>query len=517
VRSGLRRRLRPLKALLGAALAAAACSLLAGCGGNAVQAPNSTAQNAPSISSTATPRPHPTWSAEQRAGVARSLSSILNDDILVNGAGIAVVAEDGTTLFARHATKPYVPASTLKLVVGATALDELGPAYRFPTSFVALAPPDADGLLHGPLWLVGSGDPLLSSDDLRAGVGALHRAGVRAIEGPLYVDASAFAGPERNPHWDPDDADYDYAPPTSAISLDQDDAEFDVTPGAPGEAAKVAVEPANESVTFTGTIATVDAYDSDVSIERSTDPPAHSSAAKRNAYVVGGYIVPGEKQKFWKPIVGVPEYVGGAAASMLAERGIALGEGYRAGSAPLAAVPLWVHRSQPLAEIVRDMLVNSNNHTAEQLLRVLGERSGRAGSDAAGIAEELRELDRLGVPRDNLRVYDGSGLAPDDHVAPLTLAKLIAAEQSGPAGGVFVRTLARVGLEGTAKHHDLTSAAGRVRAKTGHIDGVNGLAGTAQSRHHGRIAFDFIVNDPRADADVVTEEEDSALDRLSEL
>jgi D-alanyl-D-alanine carboxypeptidase/D-alanyl-D-alanine-endopeptidase (penicillin-binding protein 4) len=443
------------------------------------------------------------------------MSSIFSDDILVNETGIAVVAEDGTTLFARRANKPYVPASTLKLVVAVTALNLLGPAHRFETSFVAYGPPDAGGTLHGPLWLIGSGDPLFTSDDLRAGVGALHRAGVRAIEGPLYVDAGAFAGPERNPHWDPDDANYDYAPPTSAVSLDEDDAEFDVTPGAPGEAAKVAIVPTNESVAFTGTIGTAGASDSDVSIELGSDPPGHALPA-RNTYAVGGYIVPGETQKFWKPIVGVPQFVGGAVGSMLAERGILLDGGFRTGAAPPAAVPLWVHRSQPLADIVHEMLVNSNNHTAEQLLRVLGERSGRAGSDAEGVAQELRELRRLGAPVANVHVYDGSGLAPADHVTPLTLAKLIAAEQSGPSGSLFVRMLARVGLEGTAKHHNLTSAAGRVRAKTGHIDGVNGLAGTVQSRHHGRIAFDFVVNDPRADADVVTEEEDRALDALSE-
>ena len=94
---------------------------------------------------------------------------------------------------------------------------------------------------------------------------------------------------------------------------------------------------------------------------------------------------------------------------------------------------------------------------------------------------------------------------------------LIAAEQRGPYSDIFVRSLARVGVEGTAIHHYLTDAAGRTRAKTGHINGVNGLAGIVQSRHHGRIAFDFIVNDPRANADVVTEEEDRALDALSDF
>jgi D-alanyl-D-alanine carboxypeptidase/D-alanyl-D-alanine-endopeptidase (penicillin-binding protein 4) len=140
---------------------------------------------------------------------------------------------------------------------------------------------------------------------------------------------------------------------------------------------------------------------------------------------------------------------------------------------------------------VREMLVNSNNHTAETLLRILGEQSGRPGTDAAGVGFEKRVMDHLGVPHDKMRVFDGSGLAPSDRIEPQTLAKLLALEARGPAGDVYVRSLPRVGLEGTVKHHDL------------------------QTLHHGRIAFAFIVNDTRANADVVYDEEDRALDALT--
>src|SRR5208283_2422179 len=125
------------------------------------------------------------------------------------------------------------------------------------------------------------------------------------------------------------------------------------------------------------------------------------------------------------------------------------------------------------------------------------------------------ELSKFGVPRDGLRVYDGSGLAPGDRIMPLTLAKLIAAVTRGPLGDIYVRSLPLVGMEGTVKHHDLHEALGRARAKSGHIENVNGLAGTVQTAHHGRVAFAFILNDPRADADVVYEEEDRVLDRLA--
>jgi len=439
--------------------------------------------------------------------------------------GIVVLGADGTTLFARRADVPLTPASTLKLVVAATALDSLGPQHRFVTRFASTAPPDADGTLHGGLWLVGGGDPMLDAKNLREGVGVLARSGIKRIDGLLQIDDTSFAGPEQNPRWDPDDLSYDYAAGTSAIALDGGVVEFDVVPGAVGEAAHVRAIPENESIAFVGSIRTGSSGSSTfVTIERKPQLPTLASADTRNLdvarespneYAIDGHIAAGETQKYYKPVLGMPGYAGGAVAAMLSERQISLPLGYRVGAAPPASTVLWAHRSPPLEAIVRDMLVHSNNHTAETLLRIVGESARHPGTDDAGIAFEKRELARLGVPHGRMRVYDGSGLAPGDRIMPLTLARLLAAQMRGPNADIFVRCLPRVGLDGTVKHHILHAALGRTRAKSGHIENVNGLAGTVLTRHHGRVSFAFVVNDPRANADIVTEEEDRALDALA--
>jgi D-alanyl-D-alanine carboxypeptidase/D-alanyl-D-alanine-endopeptidase (penicillin-binding protein 4) len=508
-------------------LRAASCAILfatASCG----HAPPATIALRPAPTpSPFVPRPAPTWTADQRADVRRALADIFSDDITSgDGAGLVVLAADGSPLFERRATVPVAPASTLKLVVAASALDKLGPEHRFVTRFVAAAPPDPDGTLGGNLWLVGGGDPTLTSDDLRRGVGTLSRAGIREIGGALGVDDTAFSGPEQNPRWDPDDLTYDYAAGTSAISVDEDTIEFDVTPDPAGGDALVRPVPENDSITFSGAVHTASASDdTDLTIERQTQLPAFGAVANaasndtssepRTEYALDGHIAQGETQKYYKPVLGIPGYVGGVVAYMLGERRIGLAGGYRAEAAPAAAVPLWTHRSGPLSDIVREMLVNSNNHTAETLLRIIGEGGGRPGTDASGVSVEKAELTKFGVPRDGLQLFDGSGLAPSDRIMPLSLAKLIASVVRGPFGDTYVRSLPLVGLEGTVKHHDLHAALGRARAKSGHIQDVNGLAGTIQTEHHGRVAFAFILNDPRADADVVYEEEDRALDLLA--
>jgi D-alanyl-D-alanine carboxypeptidase/D-alanyl-D-alanine-endopeptidase (penicillin-binding protein 4) len=69
-----------------------------------------------------------------------------------------------------------------------------------------------------------------------------------------------------------------------------------------------------------------------------------------------------------------------------------------------------------------------------------------------------------------------------------------------------------VGIEGTVAGHSLTAAKGLIRAKSGHITGVDGLVGTIQTRHHGVLAFAFITND--ADDGTVEDAEDAIFDAL---
>ena len=402
-----------------------------------------------------------------------------------------------------------VPASALKVVVAATALATLGPGHRFTTTFEALAAPRTDGTLEGPLFLVGSGDPILRSDDLAGGVGVLARSGIKRVAGDLVVDATAFAGPEQNATWDPSDLGQDYASGSSAISLDWDVAQFHVTPNAVGDAASVALVPRNRNVGFAGSIET--AYSTELGIDRLS-----GGAPGRNEFAIHGQIASGVAQSFYLPVLGIPWFAGGAVAEMLRDRRIELTGAVRSGSSPLGGVTLWTHRSPPLAALVHQMLVYSDNHVAEQLLHALGAQGRHAGTDATGLHVERTWLARAGLD-DAVAVGDGSGLSPHDRIPPFVLASVVARAIDGRDGAVFLHALPVVGVEGTVRYHHLHAALGRARAKSGHIDAVNALVGTVETRRHGRVAFAFIVNDPRADADAVTLAQDAALDALADF
>lgn len=416
--------------------------------------------------------------------------------------GIAVVDAGGRPLFERRAEVAMTPASTFKLLVGTTALDVLHPGFRFETTIESVDDP-SDGVVDGNLYLVGGGDPTLTSDDLRGGTSAVRRAGVRTITGGIVADATLFSGPEVNRAWDPDDLQYGYAAGTSALSLDQGTVEFHLVPRAVGAPALVEVRPRSDAVQIAGAVTT--AYTTLLSITR--DP-------ERNRFVFDGRIEAGAEQSFWRPVTTMPLYAGEVARSMLRRRGVAVDGSVRTGVAPLVPRVLWRHRSESLRAIVRRMWLESNNHFAEQLLRMLGATRG-AGTEANGALVESAELKRDGVPAYGLRVVDGSGLAPADRVAPLTLATLLARAARGPDGPVIVDCLPRVGIEGTVRRRRLTDGLGRVRAKSGHIEDVNSLAGYVQTRRHGRVAFAIIVNDRRADDGPVDDGIDRALDVLA--
>jgi len=363
------------------------------------------------------------------------------------GWSLAVVDARGTQLFADRSGNGVAPASAQKLIVAATALAALGPDYRFQTVFAAQNH-IAGGALDGDLWLAGSGDPSLQSADLRNGVAMLSRAGLQRIDGSVAVDATALRGPGLNPHWAEDDAGQDYAAPTSAVSVDGDTIESHVLTG-------------------------------------------------------------GVDEPMWTPMSDVARYVAGETEHMLAARGIRFSQSPLLSPAPLGSVVLWDHRSAPLRALVAHMLFVSDNHYAEQLLRAVGSRVMNEPDDDGGILAERNFLQVAGIPADGLHLLDGSGLAPGNRVAAMTLARLLAAEEP-----VLYPLLPLGGRQGTLADYDFTTALGRVRAKSGHLSNVSSLAGYAATLHHGRVAFAFLIDGSPADPDASIVR---AVDRLVEF
>lgn len=447
-------------------------------------------------------RPAPRWGAGSRAELDRALHAALAP--AVSGAqawSCVVIAQDGTVLYDDGATRAVTPASAQKLIVADAALADLGPRYRFDTLLAAAQAPH-DGTIDGNLWLAGSGDPSLRSDDLAGGIAALRKAGVQTIHGGIAVDGSAVAGEEINPLWNADDANEDFMAATSGVSVDEDTVEFHVTGTQAGEAAQVRIKPQSSDVQYYGSITTGDGDDV---IIAATETP--------NQFRLAGAIPPGVEETFYVPVHGIDRYAGFVVASLVKHSGIALDAGVQTGTVPLDAHILWEHRSAPLTELLKHMLVVSDNHFAEQLMRTVGGGSGNTADDANGLRAERSVLSSQGVPAPGLHIVDGSGLAHANRVAAITLARILSHYDAQPGGNMLYPLLARGGKDGTLKMYHFTSAQGRVRAKSGHVDGVSSLAGYVDTRRHGRVVFAFLINGSPGDPDAAIV---SAVDRIAE-
>ncbi len=187
--------------------------------------------------------------------------------------------ERGDDLVHLNRGRRYMPASNLKLLVTAVALDRLGADYRWRTTVMADGAVDTAGVLDGDLVLRGSGDPSISNrfwpevqsawDSLAAQVAA---AGISRVSGSLLADNSLFKPPFLAKGWGWEDLAWWYAAPASALSYNDNTIDVQVWPArGVGKKPRVEIKPANSLFTIANRAVTVARrIDSRLEISRET-------------------------------------------------------------------------------------------------------------------------------------------------------------------------------------------------------------------------------------------------------
>lgn len=184
-----------------------------------------------------------------------------------------------------------------------------------------------------------------------------------------------------------------------------------------------------------------------------------------------------------------------ALTEALARRGIVVRGKPGLGVAPVEGVRLATDTSATLADIVGVMNHQSDNFTAEMLLKQLGTVGGGVGTTRGGARAVLAEMRAAGIPTSGVRIADGSGLSRLDRLTATALVGILRAALASPEiGGVFVRSLAVSARSGTLSNR-LWSLQGVVRGKTGTTNLSCSLSGLVR----GTVAFAVLQNgDPVA-------------------
>jgi serine-type D-Ala-D-Ala carboxypeptidase/endopeptidase (penicillin-binding protein 4) len=445
-----RRRRRTAAAVLAAlAVVAAAGAVAAGPGEEASGRPGSSEAVTAPVLS---PRRVPALLAAGRAErrLEEDLAALAADS---PSSSCLVVAEGPRRLFAARPELPLVPASTQKLVTAAAAIERLGEDTRFRTAVVADGAP-RDGAVDD-LWLVGGGDPGLGTAEWAASF-PRQPALVTPLE--ALADDVVAAGVR-----------------TVRRRVLGDESRYDTGRGAPGWPAS--------SVTA-GNVGTLSAL-----------------------LVNDGYArAPGERTPFAQPAAGAA----GVLADLLRLRGVEVGE-VGAGRAPDGGEELAAVESAPMGEVVGSMVRESDNASAELLTKELGLREADEGSTAAGVGVLREVLEGAGLPLEGVDLVDGSGLSRSNR---LTCGLLTALLGEAGTGSTLDRSLAVAGRTGSLTERFLgTSLVGRLRGKTGSLNGVETLAGVVETDSGRALSFAYLLNGP-----AVTDAGAAALqDRLGEL
>jgi serine-type D-Ala-D-Ala carboxypeptidase/endopeptidase (penicillin-binding protein 4) len=407
---------------------------------------------------------------------------------------LVVDAQSGRVLYSRNADDAFIPASTMKLIVGSAALDRLGEAFSFTTSV------DTDG---NTLYIEGGGDPLLSTadaGDAAAAVKALNmtsfHGGLRAVEGRFRSGVSS-----RYPDgWQIDDLPYDYAAPVAALSFEENVLHVTLTPGArQGDAPAFSVTPDFTPACLVNAATTGNAQSDDTtSLQISWD--ASGSFAKDCTIIEGSLPLHGKPVTLDAASLEPPVIALQAFSRAFSEQGITVPmplDPDRYATAPDDARVLWTHASPRLPDLLRDMWQPSDNLLAETLLMQLAPSGGSALDDtrALGIRAEQEWLQTIGVDPRTLTIVDGSGMSAYDRVTPRALVTILQHDWNAPTRAAVLAALPVAGKSGTLEH-DFTQAplAGNVIAKTGTSNHTRTLAGYVHTPDR-TLIFALLVND----------------------
>jgi len=427
---------------------------------------------------------------------------------ILRGASVSFVVKrvkDGKTLYNYEGDRQLTPASVMKTVTSATALELLGEDYRFETTVEYDGELRPDGILDGNLYIRGGGDPTLNSSESRtpkdsivdAWVEAVRAAGIREITGAVVADERIFDNEGVSMKWLLEDLGSSYGQGCYGLNIFDNRIGISLSSGAKGTTPQVtAVTPRVEGLTFHNYL---------------------RAATKDSAYVVG-FPFANERSLFGTlparrsglylgaDLPDPPLFVARYVSERLRDRGIRIrkrpssmrieAEAGRETSRPRR--PIITTRSRPLREIVRALCVVSHNLYADALLKTLGRRLTESEQSSFGRGAQVARgywQDR-GLDASSLWMYDGSGLAVTGKVTASFLCDMLTymATQSR-ASEAFYQALPLVGREGTVRRmlRD-TDLEGRARLKGGSMSRVLCYAGYVDDEDGVRYAVAVMAN-----------------------
>ncbi len=393
--------------------------------------------------------------------------------------------ESNRTVFEYKTAPLAMPASVLKLVTTAAALDILGPDYRYQTRLLHSGQVQA-GVLKGDLLIKGSGDPTLGSRHfadnpeafLQNWVRAIQQRGIERIEGRILVDASLFDSEGVSPFWLWEDIGNYYATGVYGANVFDNSFKLTLTSGAPGTTPNIVkIEPEwpdwkieNRLKAASNDLDSAYLYGAPFQNDMRLfgTMPAHQSS-----FVIRGQLP------------NPPAILAAALQKRLNQSGIRLSASavveFDAQKSNLSGQwqEIAIESSPKLIDIIRIIHQKSDNFYTECLLRTLAVENGTKQATAQdGMKRVTDYWKSKGLSLDALRPYDACGLSPNNRVSAAFIVEVLKKTYQSRNAALFQQSLPLVGKEGTvANLLKNTPLEGALRLKSGSNQVVNAYAG----------------------------------------
>lgn len=428
-----------------------------------------------------------------RADLPGKIDAIANGYTL-KGAQVGILIEDANpsarVLYTRNAQQKFVPASNVKLLTTAAALQKLGPNFSIRTSvFGQPNSPKQD------LYVVGRGDPTFTSYQINLLAGQLKQQGIRQVNSLTAVD-NYFTGPIVNPYWDAEDYRAGYGAPTNSLILNRNELGFTAIPGRAGQPLRIVWDRPefvrgwrieNNSRTVSSGSEFID---------------AGQKPGQKVMDVRGQLIAGTDSENTSIAVLDPASYFAEQFQQSLNAYGLNIARIQVSNSNPPAGlVELAAVQSPPLRAFIDPTNLYSVNIYAEAMLKALGRSVDPSTTNAytTGASAVSQVLTDMGVAPNSISIVDGSGLSRRDMVTPEAFVDTLQAMAKTPNAAIYRNSLAVAGRSGTLSNRMKgTSAEGRFQGKTGTLSDTYSLSGYLNPPNHPTLVLTILINGTNA-------------------
>lgn len=436
------------------------------------------------------------------ANITVQLNQLLMKEPALQGAiaGISVrSATTGQIIYDYKGDVRLRPASNMKLLTAAAALNVLGEDYTFSTE-VYVGGPVKKKTLEGNLYIKGKGDPTLLKSDFDTMAEVIQKQGIKTIKGNLVGDDSWYDNVRYSLDLPWSDETEHYGAQISALTasptsdFDAGSVKIEVKPGMKdGDIPNVKMTPQTKYVKVINLAKTVAENEK----KKLTIQREHA----KNIVIIKGTIPARAKPE--KEYVGVwdpTRYAVFLLKQSLTKHGITVRGKIKTGKVPDTAKIVTIHHSMPLSQLLIPFMKLSNNGHAESLVKEMGKVVKGEGSWEKGLDVLKTEMPKFGVNPETLVIRDGSGVSHVDLIPANQLSQLLFSVQKEEWFPSFQKALPVAGIPDKMIGGSLrnrmkgSSTQGKVKAKTGTISTVSSLSGYVPTKSGQTFIFSILLN-----------------------